>query len=580
MTLARENLQQDKTDKAVEIFATILKRSSANESAKKEIDNFTSKLIERFHLHLSGNEFSQARGVLGKLHKLEPHSDRLDPLRSKLEASEQQHLKESDFRGHFDAAQVALDHDNAPGAIEHLTKALTVNPSSPEAQTLLREARASYEKNRQKAEISNVIAEAEYYLNIHSYDMALAAIKKILDISQDPRAQEMQERIVHAMKEKEYRDAQKDRIMSQIQEACEQLNFTAAIEYLARGKELFPEEMQAQTTKVESYKSLFDKLLHARKMTEQGSPTEAVKAYEDFLQANPPYDYRAFYSLRQEAEDSLKAAREKSSAVDIDQLLRKSDVFLRMKQFEQARTEIKKIIERDPNHAAALAKLKEIEEYIPETRLQQEQPVIPEDFLKDVGSKTVQVPKSATPQSATVPSGRLQKPEPEIAPPVVPASREPQFSVPEVKSPKSSLPLPVIIGGAGLLAVAALLLFLLMRPSQPQETKQPDVKTSEDTTADVKQPQGPVVPALAPVAVSIDVQPWGNIEISGGSLKDRILETTPALVNLPPGVYSVRIDNSQFNTFTETISVSSSNSNFVFRFPQFNPDELADTLLK
>ena len=388
LILARENLQQDKSDKAIDIFATILKRNSSNENARKEIESFTSALVEKFHESLMKSEFPEARRVLGQLQKMEPKSTRLDPLRSKLEGAEQSHYKESDFRGHFDAARVALEHDNAPGAIEHLTKALTVNPSSPEAQTLLREARASYESKRIKAETTNALAEAEYYYNIHSFEMALSAIKKVLDIGNDPRASEMHDRIVAAMKDKDYRLAQKDRMISQVQDFCEQLNFAAAEETLERAKETVPEIVNSRSPVVETYKNLHETFLHAKEFEEQGQSADAARTYEEFLRVNPPYEFRVFYGLRQQAEDALKSIREKAATIDVEQQLRKADVFLRMKQYEQARTEVKKILEKDNANVAALSKLKEIEENIPQTRMQ-EQPILSEELLKGVGSGTV-----------------------------------------------------------------------------------------------------------------------------------------------------------------------------------------------
>lgn len=579
LTIARENLQQEKSDKAIEIFATILKRNSSNENARKEIEGFTSGLLEKFHESLATNEFPEARRVLGQLQKMEPKSTRLDPLKSKLEAAEQSHYKESDFRGHFDAARVALEHDNAPGAIEHLTRALTVNPSSPEAQTLLREARASYESNRIKAETANALAEAEYYYNIHSYDMALGAIKKVLDIGNDPGASAMHDRIVAAMKDKDYRLAQKDRIISQVQDFCEQLNFAAAEETLERAKETVPEVVNSRSPVVETYKNLHVRFQHAKELDEQGQGADAARTYEEFLRVNPPYEFRVFYGLRQQAEDALKALREKAASVDVEQQLRKADVFLRMKQYEQARTEVKKILEKDKGNVAALGKLKEIEDHIPETRLQ-EPPVLSEEMLKEVGSRTVQVPKPPGKTQAAVPAAaKVQR---EIAATIQPPTYKP--AEPEIAAPKSSLPLPVLIGGAAILIVGLFVLFLLLKPSKPSgdgDAQDNTVQTQTDTPSkNITTPQKTVTPSVSPLAVSIDVQPWGKIEISGGGLRERVTDTTPVVIQLPPGTYSVRFENSQFTSFTETIHVDPTRREFAFRFPQFNPDELADSLTK
>ena len=88
----------------------------------------------------------------------------------------------------LDAASVAFNHDNASGAIDRLTKALIVDPANPEAQTMLKHARALYESNRQKAEFANAYSEAEYYFDKSSYEQALVALRKALDIENDPES--------------------------------------------------------------------------------------------------------------------------------------------------------------------------------------------------------------------------------------------------------------------------------------------------------------------------------------------------------------------------------------------------------
>ena len=103
-----------------------------------------------------------------------------------IENAEQNHAKNTEFRNHLNAAKVALDHDNASGAIDRLTKALIVDPANHEAQTMLKHARALYESNRQKAEFANAYSEAEYYFKKSSYDQALIAVRKALDIENDP----------------------------------------------------------------------------------------------------------------------------------------------------------------------------------------------------------------------------------------------------------------------------------------------------------------------------------------------------------------------------------------------------------
>jgi hypothetical protein len=76
------------------------------------------------------------------------------------------------------------------------------------------------------------------------------------------------------------------------------------------------------------------------------------------------------------------------------------------------------------------------------------------------------------------------------------------------------------------------------------------------------------------------VKPWANIEISGSDLKEKIFDTTPAIVMLPPGQYSVLCANPEFPSFSQSIYVRHGNSSFRLEFSQMDAEKLADTLLQ
>ena len=214
LQLAKDNLELQKFDKAIEIYATIVKRDPENPVAKQAVDDMSSILVDRMQKHVDGHQFTEARMMLTQLTKLPGGSDAASEMRVALESAEQSHAKESEFRNHLNAAKVALDHENASGAIDKLTKALIVDPANHEAQTMLKHARALYESNRQKAEYANAYSEAEYYFEKSSYDQALIAVRKALDIENDPQAVEMHDRIQAAQKEKAYKQSEQERILA------------------------------------------------------------------------------------------------------------------------------------------------------------------------------------------------------------------------------------------------------------------------------------------------------------------------------------------------------------------------------
>jgi hypothetical protein len=135
------------------------------------------------------------------------------------------------------------------------------------------------------------------------------------------------------------------------------------------------------------------------------------------------------------------------------------------------------------------------------------------------------------------------------------------------------------LGAAAGLAILVMLLFLFWSPSDV-DTGGSNVKQPVDQP--VKQPVQPAVAPVAPQAISIsmDVRPWAEIEIKGNGLSQPMRNTTPVRVNLPPGEYSVVISNPDFPSFTRTIQVNDSNRDFRFEFPQLDPNQVVERLLR
>src|SRR5262249_297295 len=201
--LAEQHLKDKKLAQALGIYRTILQRNPEDVQAREKVEQLISQQLNEVQQNLAEKNIDKAKERLTQLQTMAPNDERLSELKLQLEREEQLSRKQTQFLQQFEAAQLALKHDNAAGAIEYLTKALTVDPENEQARTLLRTARAAYEKNRVKAEFATVFSEAEYHFQNGSYEQALTSVEKALALHQDPKALDLRAKIQAVLKEKE-----------------------------------------------------------------------------------------------------------------------------------------------------------------------------------------------------------------------------------------------------------------------------------------------------------------------------------------------------------------------------------------
>ncbi len=564
--LAEEHLQQDKLDKALEIYAGILKRHPDYLEVREKMEAGLQKLRDSASKLISEAEFGEARAVLARMERLSSDDTRLIFLKSDLEAEEQKHKKEAEFKNSYDAAVLALKHDNATGAVDLLTKALTVDPANREANELLRQARSAYESNRSKAELANLVAEAEYHLQHGSFDVALAAVKKASEIDQSSGVLQLQEKIQSAVKEKAYREGELERISAEVDQLCEKLNFTGAQSLLESVRERFPDLAKSSLGIIQRNRLLHQPFARAEELFEQNKFEEARLSYQEFLNKPQSYDFQVFYTLRKRAEEMLPVIRSRIEEAELEQRIKKADVFLRMGQFDLARKECEAVLEKNKTHPEAIAKLKDIEGKEVALKKKEEGPDTGEVLREVAAVQTVQVPRPSAP-------GKVL-PSPSVVIPPAPAPLRP-VPVPKISR---SLPVGLLIGaGSGVVLAAVFLAFVFWNPG----SSSPTVKPSQNPVVippSTEKPKPAIVATTLPV--SIDVTPWANFEIQGGALKAPITDTTPVVVKLAPGRYSILFRNPDFPSFNETIIVDESNTTFHFQFKQLDTESLANSLVQ
>jgi serine/threonine protein kinase len=591
MLLAEEHGQQSKFAQALEIYGTLIARRPDNQQVQQKRDSVLTSFVSDIRQNIRQGEFQKAWTAVTDLKRVLPQDTHVPQLIADLESAEQKFTKDKEYRSHFEAAQTALKHDNASSAVDHLTKALTINPSSDEAKTLLRDARAAYETNKRKAEYANVFAEAEYHFQQQSFDEALAAIQRALKLDQNPQAIELEEKIRAALKEKSYRESEERNIASEVDRLCEQLNFNDATRFLQSVRQDAPQLVKTLTPKVNRNRDLYLNFVDASERYEEGKLEEATRLFEQFLSTPLPYEFQAFYGLRKQAEEHLKALRPKLEANEFEQQLKRADTLLRLGHIQEARQICLNVLAKQPDHVIAKAKLAEIDREL-------KGPDHPEfntdELLRQIEAGTVNVPKPELPpeplaeaeiQNVSASSTAPIAPPVQVVTPPPPAPVKqpvaPQRPVRKVQEPVGVSPfMKYGLGAAGAIAIVAVLLFFIWSPSEenkpiPVPPKQAEQKNPAPTKKDV-----PPVPVVQPVSVAIDVRPWAEVKISGKNISKPISSVTPARIDLPPGEYSVLCTNPDFASFTQTIKVSDTDRSFRLQFQQLDPNQVVDSLLR
>jgi TonB family protein len=86
--LAREHVDQNKLDKALELYTVITQRQPGNTTAKSEISKILRVMFTRVQEHASRQEFNDAQNILRSLRPMVHNNDRFDSLRAMVDLEE------------------------------------------------------------------------------------------------------------------------------------------------------------------------------------------------------------------------------------------------------------------------------------------------------------------------------------------------------------------------------------------------------------------------------------------------------------------------------------------------------------
>jgi TonB family protein len=140
LLLAREHIEKEKVSTAFQILTTVVKRQSDNEPARKEVQGMVRELIEKARRRMSDNDFRSAREICEQLKQLYSADEEVVSLYADV-GREEKEFREAQFHIHFEAAKLALQHNDAASAVSHLAKCSELHPSDENVRHLLNETR-------------------------------------------------------------------------------------------------------------------------------------------------------------------------------------------------------------------------------------------------------------------------------------------------------------------------------------------------------------------------------------------------------------------------------------------------------
>jgi serine/threonine protein kinase len=140
--------------------------------------------------------FEEAASVLNTAQREFGHNATLTEARKRLDAQWSAHRRAERVRQALDSARATMAGGHFDSAISLLKKVSAEDPSHPEIENLLHEARRLSEVQRADRAIDQACTQARELANTHSYDAAITQLRRVLQqYPGDPRLEGLQEAI-------------------------------------------------------------------------------------------------------------------------------------------------------------------------------------------------------------------------------------------------------------------------------------------------------------------------------------------------------------------------------------------------
>jgi TonB family protein len=133
--LAREHVDQNKLDKALEIYTVVIQRNPTNTSAKMEISKILRVMFTRIQDHASKQEFDKAQSLIGSIKPMVHDNDRFENLRAMVDLEERLWSEKQGTMQAMDSDQVERMIDQEKARMEE-RRSVDIPPPPPVSQSI------------------------------------------------------------------------------------------------------------------------------------------------------------------------------------------------------------------------------------------------------------------------------------------------------------------------------------------------------------------------------------------------------------------------------------------------------------
>jgi TonB family protein len=133
--LAREHVDQNKLDKALEIYTVVIQRNPQNTSAKMEISKILRVMFTRIQDHASKQEFDKAQSLIGSIKPMVHDNDRFENLRAMVDLEERLWAEKQGTMQAMDSDQVERMIEQEKVRMEE-RKSVDIPPPPPVSQSI------------------------------------------------------------------------------------------------------------------------------------------------------------------------------------------------------------------------------------------------------------------------------------------------------------------------------------------------------------------------------------------------------------------------------------------------------------
>lgn len=544
---AREKLQQatslDASAPAVASFSAELSQATREADEQRRRADQLHRIVEEVERFLASGNTARARTALEKASRRFPGEGALEDLGRRLDRAEveRRKLQVEALRGE---ASRLLTAGSLEAAEEQLRKASALDPNDPETAAELASVRRSIQERRGQEERDRAVANAAQGIRAHleagRVEEAHQALETaVAELGDDSSLQDLRPEVEKALSDLRRRRGEVDRLLGEAAKLSAADDLGGALELLLEAARTDPSDGRVQP-EVERTEAAIHQREEERRRSELLAA--ATTRIDDFLSREAHQDARRELAAAVEALGSMDELAELNRRID------RAEAAERAKRI-QALAEEASRLGKEGRHDEAVIALEEARSLAPDDTSLAERLAAAKDDLKR--QKTVE--KACADVNRLLAAGKVRKADRRLTSAEAKLGPDPALDelrqvvqqatarIPAGATARPPWLVPLLAVAGALVVVVAVVVFMRVATKLVPPTVEP-AKATPGATA-------------APGTVVVNAHPWGTItgitDASGEPVALPQDATTPAVLTLPPGTYTISLSHPSRTTAEE-----------------------------